>query len=415
MNQLMSPWLIRSDTHLTILTELFSAVVNPSNSLMGGQQDGNAGYTVYGKTAVVDVIGPILKRPGFISALFSLPTYKEIQKTASKLASDNSIDTVVFNIDSPGGVASGCQETVQAIRELSKSKKTIAFIDGMGTSAAYWLASACNKVYATPSSEVGSVGAILFRPEYANPDKNGNSVAVFASGEQKKDFVGYVKLSDEIAIRLQEYVDNIGSMFVDNVIQLRGLSEEAANVIANAGVFTAEEALKIGLVDGIKNSQEFGFLDIGESYMNGGDTVMEASENNVVDAGVTVEETQPPQDVNLVQPSIESEPPPIVPEESVPKAQADEVEALRREIYELKVVQPFMSDVRALGISDEAELGSFEKLVRLDDEVARELLAVFKKRLSVVTSKVKISVENKSDDMVIRLPIPGMNKEVNHV
>lgn len=420
LHQILSPWLIREDMYVSIFGDIFGAVETPTAHLDSGRwRDGSSIMTKNGDTAVISVVGPILKRPGLLSAILGLPTYSEIQDAVRAVSNDPSVKRLVMYIDSPGGVASGCAETAAAIKSLSGKVQTVAFVDGMGTSAAYWLAAACDKVYASPSSEIGSIGAIMLRPEYANPNIFGDRVEVFASGERKKDFVGYVKVSDSVAVSLQKYVDEIGGKFVQSVVQLRGLSEEQAGVISDAGIYTVDEAARLGLIDGIADSMYSVFAD-SQSDGNGGDVMMSDERNDVKltmpsEEPVSVSES-PPEAEAIVEQK------PAVIEQAVELPRVDEsglrvgehsadvvleLEALRKEIYELKVVAPFMSRVRSLGISDDAELSVFERLVRLDSDVANAVLDVVGRRMSVLQQKIEFPASNGGDVLTIKLPIPG--------
>ena len=405
VQQLFSPWLIRAD----VAAHIFVEMINTANSFFGKiaeaksiQDGGGIPVRTESGRMVVNIVGPILRRDGILSTLLGLPTYKSIQSVVEKAKKDSSVSEVVFVIDSPGGVASGCQETAAAIRSLSQTKNTVAFIDGMGTSAAYWLASACNKVYASPSSEVGSVGAILLRPEYANPDEEGNSVAVFASGEHKKDFVGYAPINEGIALRLQSYVDEIGGAFVDKVAEYRNLSDEARLDVANAGIFTATSAVEKGLIDGIISDVS----EIGGFDKIGGDVIMENVGEEVT---VNYEPDVQPQET-VVAENLDGA---VAVGQGSQHVLAEEVEALRREIYELKVVSPFLNAARDAGIVDGDELAVMEKLVRTDESLALAVLEIFKRRKAVFSKKIDIVVKENDGGIVIRPPLPVM--EVKNV
>ncbi len=72
---------------------------------------------------------------------------------------DPNIKGIVLNIDSPGGSAQGTPQLAQIIKNTIKP--VVGYIDGMGASAAYWLASATDKIVAERKSQVGSIGTML--------------------------------------------------------------------------------------------------------------------------------------------------------------------------------------------------------------------------------------------------------------
>ena len=66
------------------------------------------------------------------------------------------VKVVVFSINSPGGSIVSVQEIVERIKVMEKPR--IAWIRDVGTSGAYWIASACDAIVASPFSITGSIG-----------------------------------------------------------------------------------------------------------------------------------------------------------------------------------------------------------------------------------------------------------------
>ena len=97
------------------------------------------------------------------------------------------IDTLVFYIDSPGGEVSGLFGLAKTIKSLPDlGIKTVAISDGMMTSAAYVIGAACNEVYATSSTIVGSVGVIMTLINTTAADKkSGISYKIIRSKDEK--------------------------------------------------------------------------------------------------------------------------------------------------------------------------------------------------------------------------------------
>lgn len=75
------------------------------------------------------------------------------------LDADSKIDAIILDIDSPGGSANGTEELAMIVKQTSKP--TLAFINDLGCSAAYWIASACDQIIANNSTAcVGSIGTM---------------------------------------------------------------------------------------------------------------------------------------------------------------------------------------------------------------------------------------------------------------
>ena len=88
-------------------------------------------------------------------------TSTEVLATDIQTALDDpSIKSIVLNIDSPGGVASGMNELANLIYQGRAKKKIVAYVGGTGASAAYWIASAA-EIVIDDIGMAGSIGAAL--------------------------------------------------------------------------------------------------------------------------------------------------------------------------------------------------------------------------------------------------------------
>ena len=95
--------------------------------------------------------------------LFDMPSwfgtdYRSLAKAVEQLSDNKKCKFIVMNINSPGGMMSGLFEFCEVLRTCGKP--VYAYVGNWACSAAYAIASSCARIYATPTSEVGSVGAI---------------------------------------------------------------------------------------------------------------------------------------------------------------------------------------------------------------------------------------------------------------
>lgn len=84
------------------------------------------------------------------------------QSLVSELArddADDSIKGIILDIDSPGGYPVAGEEVASTLSRLVKPN--VAVIRSMGASAAYWAATGADQIYASKSSDVGSIGVIV--------------------------------------------------------------------------------------------------------------------------------------------------------------------------------------------------------------------------------------------------------------
>jgi len=111
-------------------------------------------------TAIVAMSGPLFSdgAPWWLVWLTDGTTYGHLIHCLTQAIEDPLVQRVVLDIDSPGGMVTGCAEAGQAIRSLAATKPITAYARGYCASAAYWLASQCSGVTAAPTAAVGCLG-----------------------------------------------------------------------------------------------------------------------------------------------------------------------------------------------------------------------------------------------------------------
>lgn len=224
--------------------EMFTGPSRPCHSMIVGRDN----------IAVIQVIGTLVNRGAFIGASSGLVSYEGLRAQIRSIAKDSSVETVFLDIDSCGGEAAGLADTVAALADLPQRK--IAMVDSHCLSAAYWLATACDEIWMTNDSLVGSVGAIAVHFEQTTRDEQeGDTFTIFASGNRKSDFSPHLKLATEAAEWLQAMITESANQFIESVAQNRGL--DAADVRGfQAALFKGRTALASGLADRIISADE---------------------------------------------------------------------------------------------------------------------------------------------------------------
>ena len=102
-----------------------------------------------------------------------------VDKALERYGNNDSIKAIILHIDSPGGGAAASQEIyheVMRVRE-QKHKKVVASVESVGASGAYYIASACDRIYANPASVVGSIGVIMEWTNYGDLTEVGEAEA----------------------------------------------------------------------------------------------------------------------------------------------------------------------------------------------------------------------------------------------
>ncbi len=216
-----------------------------------GAWDKQRGYFVDGGVAIIPVTGTLVTRGGYMDAASGLTSYEALAGKLDKAKADSRIRSILLDIDSYGGEASGVDDLAAQIRALDQSKPVYAMIDGYGASAAYWIAAAARKVWIANSSHGGSIGVALTHMDHSGAaEKAGMVVTHIYAGADKTLGSPWRALSDTDREKLQARVDSVYAAFVSAVADYRSLKPEAVRQ-TEAGLFTGPEMVAHGLADGV--------------------------------------------------------------------------------------------------------------------------------------------------------------------
>jgi len=140
----------------------------------------------------------------------------------------------------------------QRIKRARTSVQGHAHTDSAAFSAAYWIASAAQKVTASPMAEVGSIGTLLITYEMTKAaEQDGIKYHVFRAGEFKALGNPYEELSEKAAQVIQNRLEETNQFFLKHVSTQRNLLMSDRQRWAEGKTFFAEEAKTVGLIDGV--------------------------------------------------------------------------------------------------------------------------------------------------------------------
>ena len=180
---------------------------------------------------------------------------------------NDSVTRIILAIDSPGGTVQGTQELATKISQVAAVKPVIAAVEDMCCSAAYWVASQATEIFACNRIDIiGSIGVVsLVKDTSELMGKLGLKVHRIRSGNLKGiGAVGSPVNEDELAA-VQKNVDVIAREFIMAVSKGRRLGADQVRVLATGETWTAAEAVRLGLIDGIKSLDTI--LDEGRSQL----------------------------------------------------------------------------------------------------------------------------------------------------
>lgn len=222
--------------------ELAGEAPGASLAMDGGDRIGEY-LRVRGDVAIVEVVGPLVRWDSFFAFLFGATPLDLIVRSLSHALADPQIRRIVLQIDSPGGEVAGVDELSELIYRSRGSKPIEAHISGMGASGAYWIASAADRIVASPTALVGSIGAVWT----ISKEEEGDRVQFVSAASPLKRADPE---SEAGAASYQRAIDRIGEEFVASVARHRGVTAaEVRERYGGGAILAGRDAEEAGLVD----------------------------------------------------------------------------------------------------------------------------------------------------------------------
>jgi signal peptide peptidase SppA len=218
--------------------------------LIGDSAAADKPFAFANGVAVIPVYGLLINRfPycwGFVTG------YTFVQQQFRQAMADPDVTLITFDFNSGGGSVNGCEELSAEIFAGRDIKPSVALVDGVCYSAAYYLASSASQVWATPTSGVGSIGAYAVRTDMTGAlAQMGIKATVVFAGANKLDGNPLVPFSDAAQVRWQASIDESYNMFVAAVARNRADLDTEAVQATKASCYGAADALSAKLIDGI--------------------------------------------------------------------------------------------------------------------------------------------------------------------
>lgn len=203
------------------------------------------GFPVGQKVAVVELEGIIIQ---------SEPIVRELNEHRE----NPSVRAVVIRVNSPGGVVAPTQEIYSAIQRVRKSgKPVVASLGSVAASGGYYVATAADRIYASPGTLTGSIGVIM---QMANVEgllkKVGVDLVVVKAG-QYKDIGNFARaMTPEERRILQSLLDDVYNQFVDAVARGRKLDRATVEAFADGRIVSGKQAQQLKMIDALGGLDE---------------------------------------------------------------------------------------------------------------------------------------------------------------
>jgi ClpP class serine protease len=185
-------------------------------------------------------------------------SYQSLVDQVEEMA-DAGVKTIIMEVSSGGGEASHCFEAAADIRAIADENgiELIGYADTLACSAAYALLCVCDSITANPSATVGSVGCVVALMDTSKAMEQAGLKRVFiTSGDNKVPFAADGSFKKEFLDEIQADVNRLNVEFASHVSVYTGLDIETIMGF-QAKTFSADEALKLGLVNAVMTSKQF--------------------------------------------------------------------------------------------------------------------------------------------------------------
>lgn len=168
---------------------------------------------------------------------------------------DQNTRGVIMRINSPGGspVQSGyVYDEIMRLKGLYPNTKVYAVISDIGASGAYYIAAAADEIYADKASLVGSIGVISSSFGFVDTmEKLGVERRVFTAGKSKAFLDPFSPMKDADIEFWKGVLSVTHKQFIEQVKKGRGDRLKSNDKVFSGLIWTGEQALEIGLIDGL--------------------------------------------------------------------------------------------------------------------------------------------------------------------
>ncbi|MFO7604524.1 MAG: S49 family peptidase [Gammaproteobacteria bacterium] len=201
-------------------------------------------------TALVDVNGVIADNTdaNADSIITALRAAFDDKKTAG----------IILRINSPGGspVQAGyVYDEIKRLREKYPDTRLYAVVTDVCASGGYYIAAAADEIYADKASMVGSIGVLMNGFGFTKAmEKLGVERRLYTAGESKGFLDPFSPQQPDDVEHVHGLLKNIHDQFIDVVREGRGDRLKNDPRLFTGLIWTGEESVELGLIDGLGSS-----------------------------------------------------------------------------------------------------------------------------------------------------------------
>jgi len=206
--------------------------------------------------AIIPVTGPIFPRANLFTMMSGATSLDMLAQDFTAAVENPQVEEIILNIDSPGGAVTGVVEMSNMIFQARGKKPITAYVYGAGASAAYWIASAADRVVVSPTAQAGSVGVMAaWKDSTVKDEKAGvRSIEIVSSVSPKKNLNPATEAG---RMELQAVVDALAGVMVSDIARNRGVDDlKVLSDFGQGSIFIGAQAVVQGLADSVGNLEQ---------------------------------------------------------------------------------------------------------------------------------------------------------------
>ncbi|GIX30283.1 MAG: protease 4 [Porticoccaceae bacterium] len=233
--------------------ELSHYLAHQRRGAAGEAATGEAPPGKTGRIGLIVAAGPILEGeqpPGTIGA-------ETLAALLRRAREDETLAALVLRIDSPGGSALAAEVVRRELAAVREKMPVVVSMGALAASGGYWLATAADEIWASPTTLTGSIGVFGILPTL---EESLAALGIHSDGVGTGPLAGFPDLTRPLSPAARALLDlqvqHLYRRFLALVAEARGLPLERVAEVAEGRVWTGREAADLGLVDGVGGLRE---------------------------------------------------------------------------------------------------------------------------------------------------------------
>lgn len=174
-----------------------------------------------------------------------------LTKALRAARNNKKIKAIVLRVNSPGGSSLASDVIFREVQLCAKEKPFIVSMGNLAASGGYFISAPADTIVAQPTTITGSIGVFMLLPNMQKLLNEKIGIHYESVNSSKHADIGRIDrpLSENERAYFQNMVNKIYDDFLSRVSSGRGLTKEMVDSIGQGRVWTAKDAMNIGLVD----------------------------------------------------------------------------------------------------------------------------------------------------------------------